>query len=913
LGALLAVLSACAPPEAEAARPFELPLLVREDQGIARVDEPLASGIPLPPGAVFNPSHIHIYDASGKRVPCQSHQLGLCWPDGSLRWVLLQFQASAPSGATVVYTLRVEPDAPDPVPRQSVTITETDKAVEVVTGPMRITVSRHDFRLPDLLLVRDGSASADRYLPVFDSTRLELVADRERLTLDEFNVTGRKTNDLAGYGTADTGPVRWGRSQRGIDYSPMLTGPVNITVEEDGPMRAVLRIERAADKKEGDVGFVARIYAYAGRRYLRVELTLESYEQFIAVPPQAICNSKHIRKMVYRVKLAHAVDAVEFGGSKGAVKVKGEASSALRQLEPGTFSVRDAAGSILAEGDRAPGWITATCGRHTVTLAAKWFWETAPKALGYDAKAAELALELWPGAAPGPGYPIPAGRVKTYEFMVGVDTPGPQLSAMARAELRAYPDPEYVTSTGATHRFVPLADHRFSTYAEYVRKTCESAASARLYGDIDFGDQIGWSADKRWNGYHGVTHEWFLFYLASGEPELFRIAEQETWHSMDVDTQHWGYQPGCREAEYARMHDHICPAPIQGGIKVWNFGEVDYYFMTGRRRVLESLVRNARFLLNCGGVSGHGYVPERSTSLPFLHLAYMYEAVGDEAALTRAYPNAMKPAAGRFRGDSIGEEQSKAYLATLKEINDYFNGVYDRGEYVRSSFMASYPAEAFHRYYALTGDETAANGILKAARFLYNDLIIPTGIPMYAAVPPGDVNHAWMPWCDGVEGPAALAYLVSGDARFLDWGMAPADWILNLRGHAYSSGLSWQGAMGCGGTLPTFLWAMREAGMTEDDLARLRPDVDFDSALKTCREKCMEFYDVSMRNTPESRIFCRLAAEVGRVLANQGRYDEAIEWLNKWKAAAPYGFNVNRVLNRAKALKADAEGIGASE
>ncbi len=99
---------------------------------------------------------------------------------------------------------------------------------------------------------------------------------------------------------------------------------------------------------------------------------------------------------------------------------------------------------------------------------------------------------------------------------------------------------------------------------------------------------------------------------------------------------------------------------------------------------------------------------------------------------------------------------------------------------------------------------------------------------------------------------------------------------------------------------------MRQAGMTQEDMTRLRSDVDFDKALKICQDKCLEFYDAAMKNTPESGIFCRLSAEIGRVLVNQGRYDEAIAWLEKWKAA-PYGVYVNWVLERAKALKANAK------
>ena len=157
---------------------------------------------------------------------------------------------------------------------------------------------------------------------------------------------------------------------------------------------------------------------------------------------------------------------------------------------------------------------------------------------------------------------------------------------------------------------------------------------------------------------------------------------------------------------------------------------------------------------------------------------------------------------------------------------------------------------------------------------------------------------------DGVDAPASLAYQVTGDPQYLDDGKAPVDCVLNLRKQAYSSGLwSWQGVMGFGGTLSTYLWAMREAGMTQDNLGDMRKDIDYDKAVQECQAKAMEFYDVSLKNTPESGIFCGLAAEVGRVLVNEGRYDEAEQWLNKWKDA-PYGLYPTWVLEYAKAKRA---------
>lgn len=254
-----------------AAAPFEVALRVTEDQGVARNAEPLASGIPLSRGAVMDPGDLPVCDAHGAPVACQAHQPGSSWPDGSLRWVLLQFPATVAAGETATYTLRADSAAPAVRPAQAVTVRDGGEGVEFTTGPLRLTVSRRDFRLPNRLEAYRGGGD---FAPVITTTDLRLRADREHMTLEEFQQTGRDPKELDSFGLANTSPVPWGKVQRDLDYSSLLTGPARITVEENGPLRAVLRVERDAAKQEGDVGFVTRLYTYAGKPYIRVEYTL---------------------------------------------------------------------------------------------------------------------------------------------------------------------------------------------------------------------------------------------------------------------------------------------------------------------------------------------------------------------------------------------------------------------------------------------------------------------------------------------------------------------------------------------------------------------------------------------------------------------------------------------------------------
>lgn len=94
-----------APDPAINVEPFRVPLLVAEDEGVARIAEPVSGGIPLPRGAVRDPAELVVLDPAGSPVPCQAHQLGIGWPDGSLKWVLIQFQASVAPKEVARYAL----------------------------------------------------------------------------------------------------------------------------------------------------------------------------------------------------------------------------------------------------------------------------------------------------------------------------------------------------------------------------------------------------------------------------------------------------------------------------------------------------------------------------------------------------------------------------------------------------------------------------------------------------------------------------------------------------------------------------------------------------------------------------------------------------------------------------------------
>ncbi|HMP17900.1 MAG TPA: hypothetical protein PKD72_12810, partial [Gemmatales bacterium] len=57
-----------------------------------RQQEPVTLGIPFPAGALQHPEHLHLVHPSGKEIALQTAVLDR-WKDGSIRWLLADFQA----------------------------------------------------------------------------------------------------------------------------------------------------------------------------------------------------------------------------------------------------------------------------------------------------------------------------------------------------------------------------------------------------------------------------------------------------------------------------------------------------------------------------------------------------------------------------------------------------------------------------------------------------------------------------------------------------------------------------------------------------------------------------------------------------------------------------------------------------
>ncbi|MBM3477472.1 MAG: hypothetical protein FJX75_29735, partial [Armatimonadetes bacterium] len=124
---------------------LEVPLHVRDHAGVARNAWPVRGGVPLQRGVLPDCTQARLVDASGAELPCRVRPIAR-WYDGSVKWVLVDAQASVPANGETQLSLSLGSAPQRATPR--VETTETPEAVTVDTGPARFVFSRTSFGLP---------------------------------------------------------------------------------------------------------------------------------------------------------------------------------------------------------------------------------------------------------------------------------------------------------------------------------------------------------------------------------------------------------------------------------------------------------------------------------------------------------------------------------------------------------------------------------------------------------------------------------------------------------------------------------------------------------------------------------------------------------------------------------------------
>jgi len=249
------------------AAPVDIPLRWLEDAAPDLAIGGVTCGVPLAPGAVADPASLAVLDATGTPIPAQTWPLAT-WPDGSVKWAGIALGADrAPSDGYQVVTRSPGQDAAF---QTRVTVTPTATGYAVDTGACRVIVADSG---PDLIrTLHIGGTEV--------ATAGRLISSRQ--DHPEPDVRGRA--HAVGH----------------------VTG---CAVEQDGPLRAVLRVEGIHRDETGGrewLPFTVRLVFAAGAATFKLVHSfvwdgdpdrdfLSSLGLRFTVPLRAECHDRHVR------------------------------------------------------------------------------------------------------------------------------------------------------------------------------------------------------------------------------------------------------------------------------------------------------------------------------------------------------------------------------------------------------------------------------------------------------------------------------------------------------------------------------------------------------------------------------------------------------------------------------------------
>jgi hypothetical protein len=492
--------------EALAEHPLRVPIKVRESAGIARTNEVVSVGVPFAAGAIHGEFCVALTDPEGRAVPVQGHPLCDWHPGAGHRWVLVQFPASAKANGTAGYRLEVAPGRESA--QAGLSVEPTPEAIVVHTGVMDAAVSRKAWGLH----LRGLSG---------DSVEAELY-DAITVALD---------------GT--------------VHHANRPQAAYKVTVEERGPVRAVVKLEGDYLSSEDEIllSYVTRLYFFVNDTRVRVQHTFINWgkERFMIGDIRLLARVGGDQQTVGAFGLEHgeqvegklvpgeSVWLLQDGGDRYSV-TKRETGEWVERL--GKYHVRPIACGA-GFGRRAPGWAALSRGKGTLLCQVQDFWKLWPKELVVNADGTmEIALWpqraadhvasypqldmdpppiVWDGKEPKPvnyeahtihpyvsGFSAQnkaffpnSGMAKTHEILLDLMPEWDVDDLAARAKsldqpLVAAPDPEYIHAAKAIHNFYPRRPGRYEAAWRMLDEAfdwyCRYPDIFGYYGMLDYGD-----------------------------------------------------------------------------------------------------------------------------------------------------------------------------------------------------------------------------------------------------------------------------------------------------------------------------------------------------------------------------------------------------------------------------------------
>ncbi len=557
------------------------------------------SGVPFPQSLLKDTRTIVARTRDGVALPTQTYVLAP-WKDGSPRWVLVDFPATAGESYELSFG-EAEPPSANP----AVKVARAGQNVTIDTGAITALIT------PEALLKevrRDGAVAAS---PM--TLRMKVLDSQ-------------------------------GEPK---ELRPMPAE--KIEVEEEGPLHAVVRVRGGMTGPQAQSAFRydLRIHATAGSPRLNLLLTLTNFSKRIETKQQEEKPAPIVRVAAATVSidLPQPITQLAVGGDRGSQTL--QPAERVELLQPNDLVYTITQGSKkVGGGTRAAGWISAgltepgSAAGARVTLGLRDFWQNHPKSLIATPNA--LAVELWAGQSP---FEWEAGLAKTHEIVLDFAKEAPRKDGVVLDPMRMTIARAWSCGSEGVGTMLPRgreAIERFP-YWELMRDAAKrNAVKAMPYGMRDYGDFYYGGTYKGKNAYANLEYDvpwnFIMDFLKTEEVWLLEAAEKQARHQADVDVDHfngrqWKHSPlhTTTEAEFGHVF-------VRG--MLW------HYLLTGERRSLE-VARAVGDWMSPTVRNLEGIGNERQIGWSLYALTGLYEVTRDEKYLDTARTACLKLSEGQ--------------------------------------------------------------------------------------------------------------------------------------------------------------------------------------------------------------------------------------------------------------------------
>lgn len=556
----------------------QVSIIIQERDGIARAGEPVTLGVPFAEGELKTGDPVRIVNPSGNTVDAQFKTMAL-WGDGSIKWLKCDFQADAAANSTVTYTLKTDTST---TPSTELTVSQNNSSITVTTGPLRFTVSKTAFNL-------------------LDQAWLDLDGNRQYAAGEKIISAGQSA-----------GPVV---TKSGTDYRASAKVPEVIEVEEQGPMKVVIKVSgRHYNGSSQLLKYETRIYAYAGKSYVRLWHVYANGKTVASLGfPLDPGNGASFDRygLDLQLNLSGGKTAF-FGGDNNSTVTtavgSGQSASLVQNDRSGSITPLSydvsRNNTVLSSGSRAGGWGTFIDGQWGVTIISRYFWQKYPKGIVFNDNGA-VSLE----PAPTPEYfyvAMGSGDEILLYFHSAAEArrANPQAAPLSPGRLFPRASAQQYENSKA---FYPLRSGTapYQNMAGFTGQVTNDHLDNRedlgLYGVINFGDTPVdyWQVDSSemdaspWgNNYYDCNvltpirlfvQEGDLTYTDIFIPGVRHFMETACWNPFDVTDWMSGYCPA-----YSTYHRATAHFQHHYGEGIWY-----YYYLSGDERAREVGLRAA--------------------------------------------------------------------------------------------------------------------------------------------------------------------------------------------------------------------------------------------------------------------------------------------------------------------------------